>query len=166
MAQVTLNGAPFQTTGNLPATGDQAPGFSLVKTDLSNIDLEGLAGQFVVLNIFPSLDTEVCATSVRRFNAEASSMENAMVLCVSMDLPFAQKRFCGAEGLDDVVPASDFRTGDFGRNYGVRIVDGPLEGLLARSVVVINPQGKVIYTQLVPETVQEPDYEAALAAIK
>ncbi|MBI9076518.1 MAG: thiol peroxidase [Desulfatibacillum sp.] len=166
MAQFTLQGNPFQTTGELPAVGTAAPGFTLAKTDLSDISLDAYKGKKIILNIFPSVDTGVCATSVRKFNAQASSLENTVVLCVSMDLPFALGRFCGAEGLDDVVPVSDFRTGDFGRAYGIRIATGPLTGLLARSVVVVSPEGKVTYTQLVPETGEEPDYEAALAALK
>ena len=166
MAQFNLQGNPFETTGDLPGIGSAAPGFTLAKTDLSDLSLDDYKGKNVILNIFPSVDTGVCATSVRKFNAQASSLDNTVVLCVSMDLPFALGRFCGAEGLDDVVPVSDFRTGDFGRAYGVKIANGPLAGLLARSVVVVNPEGKVIYTQLVPETGEEPDYEAALAAVK
>jgi len=165
MAQFTLKGNPFHTTGDLPAEGATAPDFTVVKSDLSPATLADFAGRRLVLNIFPSIDTDVCAASVRRFNAEASKLDGTTVLCVSMDLPFALKRFCGAEGLDDVVTASDFREGAFGRAYGVRIADGPLAGLLARSVVVLDKEHKVIHRQLVPETVQEPDYEAALAAL-
>ncbi|MGD9546381.1 MAG: thiol peroxidase [Candidatus Krumholzibacteriia bacterium] len=165
MAKFTLKGNPFNTVGDLPAVGAKAPAFTLVKTDLSAVTLADFAGKTVVLNIFPSLDTDVCAASVRRFNKEASELEDAVVLCVSMDLPFAHKRFCTTEGLDNVVSASDFRDGSFGRAYGVRIADGPLAGLMARSVVVIDGQGKVKYTQLVPETVEEPDYGKALAAV-
>jgi thiol peroxidase len=155
-----------ETVGSLPAVGAQAPGFELVKTDLSDLSLADLAGKSVVLNIFPSIDTGVCAASVRRFNELASSLSETVVLCVSLDLPFAQARFCGAEGLDSVIPVSDFRTGRFGTDYGVRIADGPLAGLLSRAVVVVGPSGKVIYTEQVPEITQEPDYDAALAALK
>ncbi|MBU2500341.1 thiol peroxidase [bacterium] len=165
MAKFTLKGNPFNTVGDLPAVGSQAPEFTLVKTDLSTATLADFAGKNVVLNIFPSLDTDVCAASVRRFNKEASELEDAVVLCVSMDLPFAHKRFCTTEGLDNVVSGSDFRDGSFGQAYGVRIADGPLAGLMARSVVVIDGQGKVKYTQLVPETAEEPDYGKALAAV-
>ena len=139
--------------------------FTLVGSDLSDVTLEGFAGKRVVLNIFPSLDTATCAASVRRFNEEAGKLENTVVVCASMDLPFAHGRFCTAEGLENVVSASDFRSGDFGRTYGVRIADGPLAGLLARSIVVVDADGKVIHTQLAPETVDEPDYEAALAVL-
>ncbi len=166
MAEFKLKGNAFNTVGELPAVGTVAPGFMLTGTDLGEVSLEGLAGKRVVLNIFPSLDTDVCAASVRFFNAEAGGLDDTVVLCASMDLPFAQKRFCGAEGLDDVMPVSDFRTGAFGRDYGVRIADGPLAGLLARSVVVIDGEGKVIHAQLCPETVEEPDYEAALAVLR
>ncbi|MEJ2689871.1 MAG: thiol peroxidase [Deltaproteobacteria bacterium] len=165
MAQLTFKGNPVSIVGELPREGDVAPDFMLTKTDLSEITLKDLAGKRVILNIFLSLDTEVCAMSVRRFNAMASNLSNAVVLCVSMDLPFAQARFCGAEGLQNVVPVSDFRTGDFGLNYGVRITEGPLRGLLARAVVIINEEGKVTYRELVPELTHEPDYDAALKAL-
>jgi thiol peroxidase len=165
MAQFKLKGNPFHTVGDLPAMGKKAPDFTLVKTDLSTTGLGDYAGKRVVLNIFPSIDTDVCAASVRRFNQEAGKLQNTVVLCVSMDLPFAHKRFCGAEGLDNVVSASDFRDGNFGKAYGVRIADGPLVGLLARSVVIVGTDGKVVYTQLVPETAEEPDYAKALAAL-
>ncbi|MBM4117326.1 thiol peroxidase [bacterium] len=165
MARFTLRGNPFNTVGELPALGSAAPEFHLVKTDLGELTLDALKGQRVVLNIFPSLDTEVCAASVRRFNAEAAGLKSTAVVCVSMDLPFAHKRFCTTEGLERVIPASDFREGSFGKAYGVRIADGPLAGLLARSVVVLDAAGKVIHSQLVPETVTEPDYAAALAVL-
>ena len=165
MAKFKLKGNPFNTVGNLPAVGSKAPDFNLTKTDLSDLKLSDLKGKRVIFNISPSIDTDVCAASVRRFNVEASKLKGAVVLYVSMDLPFAQKRFCGAEGLKDVLPVSDFRTGDFGRAYGVRIADGPMAGLLARSVMIVDGAGKVVYTQLVPETTQEPDYEAAFAAL-
>lgn len=166
MSEFKLKGNVFNTVGTLPAVGATAPGFSLTGTDLSETTLEELRGRRVVLNIFPSLDTDVCAASVRFFNAEAGGLADTVVLCASMDLPFAQKRFCGAEGLDDVIPVSDFRTGAFGRDYGVRIADGPLAGLLARSVVIVDAEGKVIYSQLCPETTEEPDYEAVLSVLR
>lgn len=166
MAKVTLKGNEFSTSGELPAVGNAAPDFTLTSVDLGEITLEGLKGKKVVLNIFPSVDTGTCAASVKRFNEEASKLDNTTVLCVSRDLPFAQKRFCGAEGLDNVVSASDFRNGSFGTTYGVQIEDGPLQGLLARSVVVIDENGQVTYNQQVAETVDEPDYDSALAALK
>ncbi len=165
MAQITLKGNPIHTSGDLPKVGVAAPAFTLVRTDLSEVSGKDLASQRVVLNIFPSLDTPTCAASVRKFNARANEKPNTTILCVSADLPFAQKRFCGAEGLDNVVPASTFRAADFGQAYGVTLVDGPLKGLLARAVVVVDGSGKVIYTELVPEIGQEPDYNAALAVL-
>jgi thioredoxin-dependent peroxiredoxin len=166
MAEFTLKGNLFHTVGDLPAVGAIAADFSLTKTDLSEITRAELSGQRVVLNVFPSLDTDVCAASVRHFNAEVGKLDNTVVLCISMDLPFAHKRFCTTEGLDDVISASDFRSGDFGRDYGVRIADGPLAGLLARSVVVLDGEGKVVHAQLSPETVEEPNYDAALAVLR
>lgn len=165
MATVTLKGNPFNTSGNLPAVGSVAPAFELVKNDLGNLNLSELKGKKVVLNIFPSLDTSTCATSVRKFNVEAAKKENAIVLGISKDLPFASGRFCSTEGINNVVTLSAFRDSQFGDAYGVQIVDGPLAGLFARSVVVIDESGKVVYTELVPETVDEPNYEAALAAL-
>ncbi|MCF7817408.1 MAG: thiol peroxidase [Kiritimatiellales bacterium] len=165
MASITLKGNPISTVGKLPAIGASAPAFSAVKTDLSTCTLADLAGKKVVLNIFPSIDTGVCATSTRRFNQEAAALENTVVVCVSADLPFALNRFCGAEGLKDVVPVSIFRNPEFGKNYGVTIADGPLAGLLSRAVVVIDESGKVVYTEQVPEITQEPNYDAALAAL-
>ncbi len=166
MAIVTLkNSITINLNGELPAVGAQAPNFGGVKTDLSELHLEDLRGQRVVLNIFPSVDTGVCAASVRRFNAEASKLENTTVLCVSKDLPFAQARFCGAEGLDKVIPVSEFRHTCFQDNYGMLQQDGPLAGLFARGVVVIDEAGKVLYSELVPEITEEPNYEAALAAL-
>ena len=164
MATVTLKGNPFNTNGDLPAVGSQAPALTLVKTDLSEVTLESLKGQRVVLNVFPSIDTPTCATSVRVFNQKTSALENTVVLCVSQDLPFAQARFCGAEGLDKVIPASAFRS-DFAADYGVKLIDGPLTGLTARCVVVVDAEGKVAYTELVGEVANEPNYEAALAAL-
>ncbi|MHA7878996.1 MAG: thiol peroxidase [Saccharospirillum sp.] len=163
MAQITLQGNPVNTVGELPAVGANAPDFTLTKADLSDLSLSDLAGKTVVLNIFPSIDTPTCAQSVRRFNEELSKLDGVEVLCVSEDLPFAQGRFCGAEGLDRVTPASAFRSEGFGKSYGVSIVDSPLKGLLARSVVVIK-DGKVAHTELVAETADEPNYEAAVAA--
>lgn len=165
MAKVTLKGNPLNTAGDLPKVGSAAPAYTLVRTDLSEVSAKDLAGQRVVLNIFPSLDTPTCAASVRKFNARANEKPNTTILCVSADLPFAQKRFCGAEGLDNVVPASVFRTPDFGKAYGVTLVDGPMKGLLARAVVVVDGAGKVVHTELVPEIAQEPDYNAALAVL-
>ena len=165
MAKVTLKGNPLNTAGDLPKVGSAAPAFTLVRTDLSEVSAKDLAGQRVVLNIFPSLDTPTCAASVRKFNARANEKPNTTILCVSADLPFAQKRFCGAEGLDNVVPASVFRTPDFGKAYGVTLMDGPMKGLLARAVVVVDGAGKVVHTELVPEIAQEPDYNAALAVL-
>lgn len=164
MERVTFKGKALSISGKLPVVGSHAPEFALVKTDLSEISRSELRGQVVVLNIFPSLDTDVCAASVRRFNQAAAALQDGLVLCVSMDLPFAQARFCGAEGLDRVVPVSDFRHGSFARGYGVRIEDPPLAGLMARAVVVMDKEGKVVYCQLVPEITSEPDYEAALQA--
>jgi len=143
-----------------------APDFLLTKTDLSDVTLRDYQGQRVILNIFPSIDTGVCATSVRRFNSEIDRLENAVCLCASLDLPFAHARFCGAEGLEKVIPVSELRNREFGDRYGVRIVDGPLAGLLARAVVVIDEKGMVIYRQQVPEIKEEPDYEAALRVLR
>lgn len=164
MATVTLKGTPFQTEGQLPAVGTPAPEFSLVKPDLSEIHLKDFKGKKLVLNIFPSIDTGTCATSVRKFNQKAAALENTVVICVSADLPFAAARFCGAEGISNVLTGSSFRSG-FGQDYGVRFANGPLAGLLSRSVVVIDENGQVAYTEQVAETVDEPDYEKALAAI-
>ena len=166
MAEFKLKGNSFNTVGNLPAVGSDAPDCTLVGADLGEIKLGDYKGKRVVLNIFPSLDTAVCAASVRRFNTDASDLDNTVVVCVSGDLPFAHSRFCTTEGLENVVSASDFREGAFGQAYGVRIVDGPLKGLCARSVVVVNEKGDVVYTELCPETVEEPNYEAALAVLK
>ncbi|MDY0078098.1 MAG: thiol peroxidase [Bacteroidales bacterium] len=164
MATITLKGNKIHTSGELPKVSSQAPDFKLVKTDLSELDKASLKGKKVVLNIFPSLDTDVCAASVRRFNKEASELDNTVVVCVSKDLPFAHARFCTTEGLDNVISASDFRTGKFGEDYGLTISDGPLAGLHSRAVVVFDEKGEVIYTEQVPEIVEEPNYEAALKA--
>ncbi len=165
MAKITLKGNPINTIGNLPEIGTMAPEFTLVKNDLSEGKLSDYKGQKVILNIFPSLDTGTCAASVRRFNQEASNLDNTKVLCISKDLPFAQARFCGAEGLENVHNMSDFRTGKFGKDYGVEIIDGPLAGLESRAVVIVDEEGKVNYTQQVSEIVDEPDYDKALAAL-
>lgn len=165
MASITLQGSPITTIGELPSVSAQAPPFTLTGTDLADRSLKDFSGRTVVLNIFPSLDTSVCAASVRRFNAEAGGLDNTVVLCISADLPFAHKRFCEIEGLDRVVPLSVFRSPDFGKNYGVTITSGPLAGLLSRAIVIIDPAGKVIYTEQVPEITQEPDYGAALKVL-
>lgn len=165
MANVTLGGTPCNTVGNLPALGTTAPDFSLKNIDLSPLNLGDLKGSNVILNIFPSIDTNTCATSVRTFNKRASELPNTKVVCVSRDLPFAQKRFCGAEGIENVVTASDFSAGDFGKAYGVELADGPFASLHARAIVVLNPEGKVLHTELVPEIANEPNYEAAIAAL-
>lgn len=165
MAEITLKGNKINTIGELPAVGTKAPDFVLTGKHLSDIKLSDFAGKKVVLNIFPSLDTEVCAASVRRFNAEAEKADNTAVVCASLDLPFAHSRFCTTEGLENVVSASELRDRNFGDIYGVRIVDGPLAGLLSRAIVVIDEDGKVVYTEQVPEITQEPNYDAALAAI-
>lgn len=164
MAQITLKGDPINTVGDLPAVGAAAPAFTLTTAELGESSLADYAGKTVVLNIFPSLDTPVCATSVRQFNQLAAD-KDATVLCISADLPFAQARFCGAEGIENVATLSSFRHAAFGEDYGMRIVDGPLAGVLGRAVVVIDGAGTVKYTELVPEIVQEPDYDAAMAAL-
>lgn len=165
MASIKLKGGATNTCGNLPAVGAPAPHFNLTKTDLSDVSLKDFSGKKVVLNIFPSIDTPVCAASVRRFNEAASKLNNTVVLCVSMDLPFAHSRFCGAEGLNNVIPVTELRVRGFGEVYGVRITDGPLAGLLSRAIVIIDASGKISYTEQVPEITQEPDYSKALAAI-
>ena len=163
MAQTALGGNPVNTVGDLPSVGS-SPSFTLTKGDLSEVTSADYAGKRVILNIFPSIDTPTCATSVRTFNQRASSLDNTVVLCVSADLPFAQGRFCGAEGLENVQTASTFRS-DFGKEFGVELADGKLKGVLARSVVVLDEQGKVTYTELVPEIAHEPNYDAAIAAL-
>jgi len=166
MARITLGGNPCNTNSEIPAKGSKAPAFNLVKVDMGNMSLADMKGKRVILNIYPSVDTGVCAASTRKFNTEASSLKNTIVACVSRDLPFAQKRFCGAEGLEHVVMLSDFITGDFSRDYGVLIIDGGFKGLCARVVVVLDEEGTVLHSQLVPEVGQEPDYDAALAVLK
>lgn len=164
MAQITLGGTPVHTFSLLPPVGVNAPEFELVGTDLGPVKLSDYAGKKVVLNVFPSIDTGVCAMSVRTFNERAAGLENTVVICVSNDLPFALARFCGAEGIEDVVVGSAFRS-DFGQRYGVVMVSGALSGLLARSVFVLDEEGVIRYEELVPEIKQEPDYDAALAAL-
>ena len=166
MATITLKGNPIQTLGELPAKGTQAPDFELAKSDFSTATLKDFKGSRLVLNIFPSLETSVCAASVRRFNKEAANLNNTKVLCISRDLPLTQAHFCGAEGLNNVTTLSDFATHQFGKDYQVEITTGPWAHLLSRAVVVLDENHKVIYTQQVPEIAQEPDYESALAVLK
>jgi thioredoxin-dependent peroxiredoxin len=164
MAKITLKGNEISTNAELP-TGI-APNFSLVKSDLTDVQLSDYKGKKVLLNIFPSLDTSVCAASVRKFNAELNSLPNTVVLCISKDLPFAHKRFCEVEGLSNVISLSEFRDTKFSTTYGVSIIDGPLKGLMARSVIAINENGSIVYSELVSEIAQEPNYKAAVAAVK
>lgn len=166
MTKVTLKGNEFHTNGILPSVGAEAPNFKGVKSDLSELSLNELKGKKVVINVFPSLDTAVCAASVRRFNKEAASYPNTVVLAVSKDLPFAHGRFCTTEGIDKVITLSAFRCSCFEDVYGMLLTDGPLKGLFARGVVVVDEAGKVVYTELVPEITAEPNYDAALAALK
>lgn len=166
MTTTKFKGSPVHIDGEFIRVDTQAPGFELVKSDLSALTLGSLKGRRVVLNIFPSLDTGVCATSVRKFNKLAASLPDTVVVAVSKDLPFAHARFCTTEGIDNVVPASDFRASGFDKAYGVLMSDGPLAGLLARAVVVIDKAGKVVYTELVPEITEEPDYDKAVEAVK
>lgn len=165
MANITLGGNPIETIGNLPAVGEQAKDFTLIKEDLSPLQLSDLKGKRVILNIFPSVDTGTCATSTRKFNAEAAKLDNTQVVCVSRDLPFAFKRFCGAEGIDNLITASDFVSGQFGKDYNLAMKSGPLANLHSRAVIVLDEAGKVIYTEQVPEIANEPNYEAALAVL-
>jgi thioredoxin-dependent peroxiredoxin len=166
MANITLRGNPIHTSGELPSVGQKAPDFVLTQSTLKDVSLKDFAGKKKVLNIVPSVDTPVCAASARRFNVEADKVSDAVVLTISKDLPFALKRFCAAEGINSVVGLSDFRTGDFGKAYGIRIEDGPMAGLLGRAVVVLDENDNVVYTELVPEIAQEPSYDAALAALR
>lgn len=166
MAQVTLQGTPFHTLGNLPAVGTAAPSFRLARTDLSEARLQDYIGRNIILNIFPSLDTSVCSASVRRFNKEVSlDSPDTVVLCISADLPFAHKRFCELEEIKNVIPLSVFRSPEFGRDYGVTFISGPLSGLLSRAVIIIDKEGMIAYTEQVPEITEEPDYDAALLAL-
>lgn len=165
MAEITLQGKTVKTNGELPVIGQPAPGFTLVRTDLSAAQLIDFKGKNIILNIFPSLDTSVCAASVRRFNKEASASPDTVVLCISADLPFAHKRFCETEDIKDVTPLSVFRSPEFGRDYGVTLTEGPLAGLLSRAVIIIDKTGRVVYSELVPEITHEPDYDAALLVL-
>jgi thioredoxin-dependent peroxiredoxin len=166
MAIITLKEQPTTTIGTLPKIGSTISEFMLTKTDLADVGRHDFSGKRIVFNIFPSIDTSVCAASVRRFNKEAASLQNTLVLCVSQDLPFAHARFCGAEGVENVVSLSAFRSKSFGLNFGLTIVDGPLAGLFSRVIIVAGADGKVLYTEQVPEIAQEPDYDKALAALK
>ena len=166
MANTTLGGNPVHTNNDLPKVGQQAPVASLVKTDLSRVSLAEYKGSRVVLNIFPSIDTSTCAASVRHFNQSVAGLNNTKVLCISRDLPFAQKRFCGAEGIENVECLSDFDGGQFGETYGLHLLDGKLQGLLARAVILLDEQGQVQYVELVPDIKDEPNYDAALALLK
>lgn len=165
MAAITLGGNPIHTSGELPLVGSQLADFKLVQTDLSVASLASFAGKKMVFNIFPSIDTGTCAASVRKFNETAANLDNTVVLCVSRDLPFAQKRFCGAEGLDNVVNLSDFQNGSFGKSNGLEIVDGPLAGLHSRVLIVTDVNGQILFTEQVGEIADEPNYEAALAVL-
>lgn len=165
MAHTKLGPNDANTIGDLPAVGSLAPNFMLTSTDIKDVAFQDFSGKNLVLNIFPSVDTGVCSASVREFNKRVTAVDNTVVLCISKDLPFAQKRFCGAEGIDRAILLSDFRNRGFGKTYGVELLDGGFAGLFARAVVVIDPSGKVKYTELVPQIGQEPNYEAALKAI-
>jgi thiol peroxidase len=165
MANITLKGNEFKTIGNLPELGNKAPDFSLTAGDLSLKSLSDYSGKNIILNIFPSIDTGTCASSVREFNKKSTDLENTVVLCISRDLPFAQARFCGAEGINNVITLSDFAKGSFGKNYGLTIENGPLAHLHSRAIVIINTEGNIIYTEQVAEIADEPDYEAALKAL-
>lgn len=166
MATITLRGNPIHTSGNLPVVGETAPNFVLTKGDLSDVSLKDFEGKRKLLNIVPSLDTGICAASARRFNQEAETVQDSVVLTVSADLPFAQKRFCEAEGIKNVVMLSELRSKNFGGDYGVRIIDGPLAGLLSRAIVVLDKDDRVVYAEQVPEIAQEPDYDKALKALR
>lgn len=165
MATITLQGNKINTSGNLPKKGEKAPDFKLTGTDLSTKTLNDYKGHNLILNIFPSIDTGVCATSVRTFNKKASELDNTKVLCISRDLPFAHSRFCGAEGLDNVISLSDFKNGSFGKDYGLEITDSPFTGLHSRCIIVVNPEGIIIHTEQVPEIAQEPNYDEAINAL-
>lgn len=165
MATITFKGNPLQTAGNLPEVGSIAPDFRLTGNDFADMNLSQFNGKRLVLNIFPSIDTGICAISTRRFNEEAQALDNTVVVCVSKDLPFAYTRFCGAEGLENVISGSEFKDTSFSDAYGVCMQEGPLAGLMSRAVVVVDTDGKVIYTEQVPEIAQEPDYAAALASL-
>ncbi|MCG9656860.1 thiol peroxidase [Vibrio mediterranei] len=166
MAQVTFQGNPVTIAGSIPVAGDSAPEFSLAASDLSDLTLSGLTGKNLILNIFPSIDTPVCATSVKRFNEEAAQLEDTQVICISADLPFAAGRFCEIEGVENVQHASIFRSADFAETYGVAIPEGALRGLTARAIVCVNKEGVVVHSELVSEVTNEPNYDAAIAAVK
>lgn len=166
MANITLKGNPVTTIGELPSVGSNAPEFTLVKSDLSEATLADFKGKNVVLSITPSLDTGICAIAIKQFNKAAAGLTDTVVLTVSADLPFAHKRFCETEGIENVVTLSNYRAADFGKDYGALITSGPMKGLLSRSIVILDKTGKVVYTEQVPETAQEPNYEAALNALK
>jgi thioredoxin-dependent peroxiredoxin len=165
MAKITLGGNPVNTSGNLPAKGSKAPDFTLVDSDLGTLSLSAFRGKKVLMNIFPSLETSICSTSIRKFNQLAAGKSNTVVLAISKDLPFAHKRFCSTEGITNVISLSGFRDSEFGKAYGVDMTDGSFAGLYARSVIIVDEVGNVIYTQLVPEIGQEPDYDSALASV-
>lgn len=165
MANITLGGNPIQTSGELPKVGSKAPDFKLTATDLSDKSLSDFQGSRLVLNVFPSIDTGTCAQSVRTFNKEASGLDNTKVLCISKDLPFAMARFCGAEGLEDVINLSDYKSGAFGENYGLTIANSVLETLLSRCIVVIDTDGTILHTEQVSEIADEPNYEATMNAL-
>ncbi|MDT8413377.1 MAG: thiol peroxidase [Vicingaceae bacterium] len=165
MAKIKFKGNEINTSGTLPSVGSQAKDFQLVAADLSTKTLNDFKGSKLILNIFPSIDTGICAASVRNFNKVAADLENTKVLCISRDLPFAQSRFCGAEGIENVVVLSDFKTGKFGKDYGLEIIEAPFSGLHSRCIVILDENEKVIYTEQVPEIAQEPDYDKALAAL-
>jgi thiol peroxidase len=166
MSTIAFKGKEIHTSGSLPSVGSKAPDFSVTKSDLSEIKLADYSGRRLVINIFPSIDTGVCAASVRKFNQEAAGLDNTIVLCVSKDLPFAHKRFCEAEGIENVVTASEYKNQSFSQAYNVRMEDGPLEGLMSRAVVVVGADGTVLYNEQVPEITQEPDYEKALNVLQ
>ena len=165
MTKITLKGNVINTNGELPKVGSKAVDFKLTTTDLATASLSDYKDKRIILNIFPSVDTGTCATSVRSFNKVASNLKDTVVLCVSRDLPFAQKRFCGAEGIENVIMLSDFNTGEFSKDYGLQIIDGPLNGLSSRSIVIIDKEGNITYTEQVAETVDEPNYDKALAGL-
>ena len=165
MATVTLKGNEIHTNGELPSVGSKAPDFTLSKGDLSSASLGDYKGKKVVMNVFHSIDTGTCAQSVRQFNTEAAELDNTVVLCISRDLPFAMNRFCGAEGIENVETLSDFKDGNFGKNYGLEYIDGPIQGLLSRVIIALDENGTVIHTEQVQETVEEPNYKAALEAL-
>ncbi len=166
MASITLKGNPIETSGELPEVGSKAKPFKLIKTDLSPASLDSFKGEKLVLNVFPSVDTGTCAKSVRKFNESASNLKNAKVLCISSDLPFAQNRFCGAEGIENVIMLSDYATSQFGKDYGLEMINGPLFNLHSRAIIVIDSEGTIVHTEQVKEIVDEPNYDQALSALE